>query len=131
MSIYKNPPYDVSMFCIWCQTSWTLAKNEIWYTPFHCPDCKRETGFPQVTMGSRRNEKGEIEEYHEAREYCFQAMIPKSKLVRFIEAVSITNGSVHSIYVPKYGSWIISIMISKSLIFEGVTLTNPPRWEEQ
>jgi len=121
----KNNPYDVNIHCVWCLEEWVLPKNEIWYNPYICLKCKKEMGIPLITHGSK-NIKGEMVEFHEARDYRFSIQIPKTKVIKFIEKLDQEKGSVLNVYPREFGGWILTIIMEKAFEFENIKFQNPP-----
>lgn len=127
--MHINPDYDVDVVCIWCRYEFTLAKKEIWYTPYICPRCGKQMGRPHISSGARRNANNIMVDYHEARSYFFDAKVPKSKLVKFIETVHAHRGYCHDITIIDtrgHLPWIVRVELHEGIVMEGISLGNPP-----
>lgn len=125
-----NPPYDIAVKCIWCEHEFTLCKKEVWFNDRICPDCKKPMGSPVITMSSTHQPDGSMKEEHRADTYRLDAMVPKSKLVKFLTLMHQHDGYCHGVWVcdpDTHATWIVHLELKKGFTMQGVTWDNPPR----
>jgi len=73
--------------CIWCNTKQDIDYN---LGRYKCTVCQREMGVPQLING-QRNINGEMVDFTEVLHYKFQAIIPKTKLSKFLTELRNSN----------------------------------------